>query len=142
MRRCQLAIDRSSRRNPGILFRRDWYVPVDREPFAAGAVSPGIRPGPADDGCARLPELAPFQQGAPGWSRRSQREELHDAAHGVGAVKVAAAPTLYFDPVDDDLRHLVPVDPPAERVVEWHTIDEDKRAALRRAADAAQRDAL
>ena len=127
---------------PGILLGRDRDVSVDREPFPAGAVSPAAGAAAAEQRDAAGAEVAALEQRAAGRPRRSQRQQLHDAADRVGAVEVAAAAALDLDAIDRRLRHLAPVDPPAEGVVERQAVGEHQRAALCRAADAAQRHAL
>src|SRR5205814_8776260 len=69
-------------------------------------------------------------------------DELHDAAHGRGAVEIGGAAAEDLDAVERRARHAAPVDPAAEGIVERDAVVENKRARRPAGADAAQRDAL
>ncbi len=73
---------------------------------------------------------------------RRERQHLDDAAERVGAVQIAARPADDLHPLDGSLRHLVPVNPAAEGVVQREAVGEHQRATGAGAREAAQGDAL
>jgi hypothetical protein len=70
------------------------------------------------------------------------RQQLHDAAHRTGAVKIPRGAAHDFHAIDGRERNAVPVDPTAERIIQRHAIGEHERAARARTGHAAQRHAL
>src|SRR6186713_1525928 len=142
MRRSQQAIDRTARCDPGILLGGYGNVAVDVEPLAARAVPHAACATATKERHASGAKAAALDERSSSGATRTMREKLHDPANRVRAIDVATAAALNLDSIERDLRNLVPVDPATECIVERHPVDQHQRAALCRAADAAQCHAL
>ena len=142
MRRARFRVDGAARRDPWILRGPDRDIPIGREPFASGTVRPTVCSAAGEQRYATSAETAALDDRASGRMTGMRREDLYDAADGIRAVQIAAAPAQNLHAIDRCLRQFVPVDPAAESVVQRHAVGEDERPARTGSAEAAKRDAL
>src|SRR5689334_9704888 len=100
------------------LVRPDKNVASGRIPLSTQRETPRTRATSAECGRAARLEISPFNEDAAHRLARLDRQDLHDATHRIRAVQIAAATADDFDAVDRGMRHLVPIHPTAERIVE------------------------
>ena len=126
MRRSELRVHGTARRDSGVLLHRYRNITLDREPLARAAVSPSASTATAKHRHASGAETAALDQQSTHRPVRPDGDELDDAAQRVRAVQITAAAAVHLDPIDRRLRHLVPEDPSAERVVERESVGKHK----------------
>src|SRR4029434_616455 len=120
----------------------DHDVAIGREPLTRAAERPATALRSYEGRSPPRSHISAFEEHPPRSSARSDREDLDDAANGIGPIQITPTSAENFDTIDRRLWYLVPVHPSGERIVERHAIGEHDRPAGARSAESAQRQAL
>ena len=137
------AVSRTSRgidRTPFVFCDHD--VAIGRKPLTRAAERPATALRSYKGRSPPRSHISAFEEHPPRSSARSDREDLDDAANGIGPIQITPTAAENLDTIDRRLWYLVPVHPSGERIVERHAIGEHDRPARARSTESAQRQAL